>query len=185
MTAFGRKQLLDWMYAQRLIEVATQSGRSAKQERASVVWLHRTDLGINSEISRHHMATWIWKDHPISLRVAVVAMSFLFLLGTMAQLLNWYEYPGSWVEPLLAFLFAVASYGMLRMASWARWVTVVFLWVLIFLVVGIINPYLAGDWMSAGIKPPSVATLLAYIIPAEAAIIWVLHILGKYKRRFE
>ena len=64
--------------------------------------------------------------------------------------------------------------------------TVVFLWLLVFvLMVGIINPYMAGDWMSAGIKPPSVATLLAYIIPAEAAIVWVLHVLGKYKRRFE
>ena len=131
------------------------------------------------------MATWIWKDHPISLRIAVIVMSILFLLLTLGQLHSWSVSSGSWFEPLLAFLFAVASYGMLRMASWARWVTVVFLWVLIFLVVGIINPYLAGDWMSAGIKPPSVATLLAYIIPAEAAIIWVLHILGKYKRRFE
>ena len=131
------------------------------------------------------MATWIWKDHPISLRIAVIVMSILFLLLTLGQLHSWSVSSGSWLEPLLAFLFAVASYGMLRMASWARWVTVVFLWVLIFLVVGIINPYLAGDWMSAGIKPPSVATLLAYIIPAEAAIILVLHILGKYKRRFE
>jgi len=130
------------------------------------------------------MATWIWKDHPISLRVAVVATSFLFLLGTMAQLLNWYEYPGSWLEPLLAFLFAASSYGMLRMMSWARGVAVLILWLLVvLLIVGIFNPYMASDW-GAG-TPPSVATLLAYIIPAEAAIVWVLHILGKNKRRFD
>ena len=111
-------------------------------------------------------------------------MSFLFLLGTVAQLLNWYEYPGSWLEPLLAFLFAASSYGMLRMMSWARGVAVLILWLLvILLIVGVFNPYMASDW-GAGM-PPSVATLLAYIIPAEAAIVWVLHILGKYKRRFD
>jgi len=132
------------------------------------------------------MATWIWKDHPISLRIAVIVTSILFLLLTLSQLHSWYVSSGSWFELWLAFLFAVISYGMLRMTSWARGMTVVFLWLLVFvLIVGIINPYMAGDWMSAGIKPPSVATLLAYIIPAEAAIIWVLHILGKYKRRFE
>ena len=75
---------------------------------------------------------------------------------------------------------------MLRMMSWARWVAVVILWILIFvLVVGIINPYMASDMMSAGKKPPSVATLLAYIVPAVTAIVWVLHILGKYKGRFD
>ena len=132
------------------------------------------------------MATWIWKDHPISLRIAVIVTSFLFLLLTLSQLHSWYVSSGSWFELWLAFLFAVISYGMLRMTSWARGMTVVYLWLLVFvLIVGIINPYMAGDWMSAGLKPPSVATLLAYIIPAEAAIVWVLHILGKYKRRFE
>jgi len=130
------------------------------------------------------MATWIWKDHPISLRVVVIVMSILFLLLTLGQLHSWSVSSGSWLEPLLAFLFAVASYGMLRMASWARWVTVVFLWLLVvLLIVGIFNPYMASDW-SAG-TPPSVATLLAYIVPAVTAIVWVLHILGKYKRRFD
>ena len=125
------------------------------------------------------MTTWIWKDHPISLRIAVIVMSILFLLLTLGQLHSWSVSYGSWLEPLLAFLFAVSSYGMLRMASWARWVTVVFLWLLVvLLIVGIFNPYMASDW-SAG-TPPSVATLLAYIIPAEAAIILVLHILTSF-----
>ena len=75
---------------------------------------------------------------------------------------------------------------MLRMMSWARWVAVVVLWILIYVLVGgIINPYMASDMMSAGKAPPSVATLLAYIVPAVTAIVWVLHILGKYKRRFD
>jgi len=72
------------------------------------------------------------------------------------------------------------------MMSWARGVAVVILWFLIYvLVVGIINPYMASDMMNAGKVPPSVATLLAYIVPAVTAIVWVLHILGRYKRRFD
>ena len=170
----------------RPVETAAHSGRSAKQERASVVWLHRTDLGINSEISRHHMATWIWKDHPLSLRVAVIAVSILLLLAAAGRVQSWYTSSGALLSPSLALLFAASSYGMLRMMSWARWVAVVILWILIFVLVGgIINPYMASDMMSAGIKPPSVATLLAYIVPAVTAIVWVLHILGKYKRRFD
>ncbi len=128
------------------------------------------------------MATWIWKDHPISLRVVVFVMSILFLLLAVGQLHSWSVSSGSWLKPLLAFLFAVSSYGMLRMWSWARWVAVVILWFLIFvLIFGIFNPYTASDMMSS----PSVATLLAYIVPAVTAIVWALHILGKYKRRFD
>ena len=128
------------------------------------------------------MATWIWEDHPISLRVVVIMMSILFLLLAVGQMHSWSVSSGSWLKPLLAFLFAVSSYGLLRMKSWARCVAVVILWFLIFVLIGgIFNPYMASDMMS----PPSVATLLAYIVPAVTTIVWVLHILGKYKRRFE
>ncbi len=162
----------------------TQGGRSERQGRASVVGFRLTDSGNFSELFRHHMATWIWKDHPISLRIAVILMSILFLLLTLGQLQRYVASSGSLLAPSLAILFAASSYGMLRMTAWARGVTVVLLWLLVvLLIVGIFNPYLASDW-SAG-TPPSVATLLAYIIPAEAIIIWMLHILGKYKRRFE
>ncbi len=131
------------------------------------------------------MATWIWKDHPISLRIAVILMSILFLLLTIGQLQRYVASSGSLLAPSLAILFAAFSYGMLRMTVWARGVAVVLLWLLVvLLIIGIFNPFMASDWMAAG-APPSVATLLAYIIPAEAAIIWMLHILGKYKRRFE
>ncbi len=133
------------------------------------------------------MTTWIWKDHPFSLRVAVIAVSILLLLAAAGRVQSWYASSGAFLlSPSLALLFAASSYGMLRMMSWARWLAVVILWILIFVLVGgIINPYMASDIMSAGIKPPSVATLLAYIVPAVTAIVWVLHILGKYKRRFE
>ena len=128
------------------------------------------------------MATWIWEDYPISLRVVVIVMSILFLLLAVGQMHSWSVSSGSWVKPLLAFLFAVSSYGLLRMRFWARWVAVVILWFLIFVLIGgIFNPYTASDMMS----PPSVATLLAYIVPAVTTIVWVLHILSKYKRRFE
>ena len=128
------------------------------------------------------MATWIWKDHPISLRIAVIVMSILFLLLAVGQLHSWSVSSGSWLNSLVAFLFAVSGYGMLRMRSWARWVAVVILWFLIFvLIVGIFTPFTASDMMSS----PSVATLLAYIVPAVIAIVWVLHILGKHKRRFQ
>ena len=128
------------------------------------------------------MGTWIWHDHPVSLRVAVVVTSILFLLLAAGWLLSWSASSGSWIEPSLACLFAVSSYGLLRLKTWARWVTVVILWILIFVLIGgIFNPYLASDMMSL----PSVASLLTYIVPAVVAIVWVLHILGKYKRLFE
>ena len=130
------------------------------------------------------MATWFWKDHPLSLRVAVIAVSILLLLAAAGRVQSWYASSGALLSPSLALLFAASSYGMLRMMSWARGLAVVILWILIYVLVGgIINPYMASDW-SAG-TPPSVATLLAYIVPAVTAIVWVLHILGKYKRRFD
>jgi len=62
---------------------------------------------------------------------------------------------------------------------------VVSLWLLILvLVVGIINPYTAMEMMHAGKSPPSVISLLAFIVPAVSAILWILHILGKYKTKF-
>ena len=132
------------------------------------------------------MSTWIWHDHPVSLRVAVVVTSILFLLLAIGQWHSWSVSSDSLVEPSLAILFAVSSYGMLRMAPWARWVAVILLWFLVvLLIIGIFNPFMASDWMAEDRSPPSVATLLAYIVPAEIVIIWVLHILGKYKRRFE
>ncbi len=128
------------------------------------------------------MATWIWKDHPISLRVVVIVMSILFLLFAVGQLQRYVASSGSLLAPSLAILFAASSYGMLRMTVWARGVAVVLLWLLVvLLIIGIFNPYLASDMMSS----PSVATLLAYIVPAVTTIVCVLHILGKYKRRFE
>ncbi len=112
-------------------------------------------------------------------------MSILFLLLTLGQLHRYVASSESLLAPVLAILFTASSYGMLRMTAWARGVTVVLLWLLVvLLIVGIFNPFMASDWMAAG-GAPSVATLLAYIIPAEAIIIWMLHILGKYKRRFE
>ena len=132
------------------------------------------------------MSTWIWKDHPLSLRIAVVVATILFLLLAGSQIHSWSTSSESLVEPSLATLYAVTSFGLIRMKSWARWVTVTFLGILVVvLVIGVINPFMAGDWMSAGMTPPSVATLLAFIVPAEVVIIWMLHILGKYKDRFE
>lgn len=121
----------------------------------------------------------------MSLRVVGVTVFFLLLLQAVTQLLTWYRSPISWLPAILAALFLASSYGILRLWSWARWVAVVSLWLLILvLVVGIINPYTAMEMMHAGKSPPSVISLLAFIVPAVSAILWILHILGKYKTKF-
>ena len=130
------------------------------------------------------MANWFWKDHPLSLRVVVIVISALFLLLAVGQLHAWLMSSRSFVRLLLAFLFAASGYGILRMAMWARWVAVTLLWLCaILFIVGIFNPYTASDWMIAG-KSPSIATLLAFVIPAEVVIFLLLHVLGRYKGRF-
>lgn len=125
------------------------------------------------------------KDDPLALRVAVVAVCLLLVVGAMVQLWLWYETPTFWFPPVLATLFLVSSYGLARLSSWARRLTVVVLWVLIFvLAVGVMNPFHASDMMAAGKDPPPVTTLLIFIIPGIAGILWCLHVLGKHKARF-
>ena len=128
------------------------------------------------------MKTWLWKVQPLSLRIVGFGVIVLLLLATETQLQTWYRSPTSWLPPTLAILFLASGYGMMRLWSWARRIIVAILWSLIFvLTVGVINPYHAMEMKN----PPPVAELLVIIVPAIAAILWVLHILGKCKGQFQ
>ena len=131
------------------------------------------------------MAKWISKHEPLSLRLTAYGISFLLLLVTLGQLQFWYESPTSWRRPLVVIVFVATAYGLFQMMSWARWIVVAILWVLVFVLVGgVINPYLASDMIAAGQVPPSDPTLLIMIVPAVAGILWCLHVLGKHKACF-
>lgn len=131
------------------------------------------------------MKGWIFKDEPLTLQLTVYGVCVILLLAALAQIGQVDTRPASWGHLFFATLFLVTAYGLLRVKSWARVTSVVLLWLIIILVtVGLINPYMASDLMSAGITPPAVSSLLMIIVPTVVLLLVLLHFLGKYKGRF-
>jgi hypothetical protein len=131
------------------------------------------------------MAKWISKHEPVSLRLTVCGISFLLLLIALGQLGFWYRSPASWGRGIVVILLVATAFGLFRLRSWARWIAVTILSVLVVvLIIGVFNPFLASDMMAEGRGPPSVTTLLIIIVPIEVGLLWGLHILGKYKACF-
>jgi hypothetical protein len=94
-------------------------------------------------------------------------------------------------KPYLGALIMLAAwlmlgYGLWRLHPVARGIVVFLLWIAIaVLIVGVINPFTAGDLMLARGGAPSAWELALWIAPLIAASLVVLHILGKHKAEFQ
>lgn len=131
------------------------------------------------------MKGWITKDEPLALRLTVFGVCALLFVAAFGQAVQVDEQPASWGHAIFVTIFLLTVYGLLRMQSWARVISVVTLWLIVILMtVGLINPYMASDLMSAGITPPTVSSLLMIIVPIVVVLLVLLHFLGKYKGRF-
>ena len=129
----------------------------------------------NLVIARGNPTLWLSKKEPLFLRIVVFFLCLLLVIGALSQLQRWYE---SSFRLVLTVVLVVIAYGLFRLSSWARSVTVAILWLFIF---GIVNPFHARD---LGQGTLSVTTIWAIFLPAIIGILWCLHILGKHKSRF-
>jgi hypothetical protein len=84
------------------------------------------------------------------------------------------------VTAILSLLLAVGLWHRLHAA---RLFVLVVLWFVVIVVpIGVINPFAAMD--SYGNSPPSVWALIFKVAPWVVGSLFVIHVLGKYKREF-
>lgn len=87
-------------------------------------------------------------------------------------------------------LLGVAFWAALAVGLWllhpiARWVAVIILWlVIIFLPIGVFNPFAASDWLSEYGEIPHPFDLAILVVPEIMFSLIALHALGKYKANF-
>lgn len=76
------------------------------------------------------------------------------------------------------------AFAIFRQYRWAlRLAAVICLLVVIFLPIGLFNPFTAGDYMAAGKEPPSVVQTLFWLIPLEALLLAIVFIIDPRKKR--
>ena len=80
---------------------------------------------------------------------------------------------------LVSPLFALLSWGMWKLSRFARWVTVLWIWVVaIVMLAGVFVPVRDGE-------APYWGTLLASVTPFVVAGLFFLLVFGKHKREFK
>jgi len=80
---------------------------------------------------------------------------------------------------LVSPLFALLSYGIWKLSRFARWVTVIWIWVVAIVM-------LAGVFVPAGGAQATYwGTLLASVTPFVVAALFFLLVFGKHKREFK
>lgn len=134
------------------------------------------------------MKVWVWNNQPLQLRIVVLVIAVLLAALAIFELVTWSTRPKFIGLVLFACLQLALTYGMLRMLRWARFLTVLGLWlslgVAVIMMIGTINPFTAMDIQASGRELPPGSILLAGFAVPIAAILWCLHILGKYKGHF-
>ena len=79
---------------------------------------------------------------------------------------------------LIAPLFGLLAWGMWKLAKFARWVTLIWLWIMV-----ILMP-LAAIYSDAG-APVYWGTMFAAVTPFVVIGLFCIYVLGKHKREFK
>jgi hypothetical protein len=122
---------------------------------------------------------------PLRWVVAIVAAGFLsfgialaceFVLPTLLV----------GVRAFLVSAMLVLAAGLFRLRSWARLLTVVVLWLLVYRsACGQFNPFLANDRLLNGEVNDDICHNALVVVCSCSALVFVLHILGRYKAHFK
>jgi hypothetical protein len=81
---------------------------------------------------------------------------------------------------ILAPLFALLAWGIWSLSRFARWVTIIWLWLLVVIMpIGVLSP------REAQADAPYWGALLAAVTPLVVAGLFFLYVLGKHKREFK
>ena len=106
---------------------------------------------------------------------AVALMATFYAVLAIAFALGVRERP---VGLFLAPLFALLAWGLWKLSRFARWVTIIWVWVMV----------LAMPLELVGPMPPDApywGTLLAAVTPFIVAGLFFLYVFGKHKREFK
>lgn len=110
------------------------------------------------------------------LAVAAALLAAFYAAVAMGFVLNLARVP---LGLVIAPLFALLAWGMWKLSRFARWVTILWLWVLVILMpLAALGPSQAGEPIYWG-------TLLAAVTPFVVAGLFFIYVLGKHKREFK
>ncbi len=114
----------------------------------------------------------------LAVAAALLAVFYAAIAGAFA--LNLMRLP---IGLVLAPLFALLALGMWSLARFARWVTVIWLWVMVLVLpLGVLTS--EADPQSPG-GSPYWGSLLAGITPLVVLGLFFIYVLGKHKREFK
>jgi hypothetical protein len=84
---------------------------------------------------------------------------------------------------VIAPLFGLLAWGVWTLSRFARWVTILWIWVMLLVMpLGILAPLATPD---SGGPQPYWGAMLAAVAPLVAAGFFFLHVFGKHKREFK
>ena len=110
------------------------------------------------------------------LAFAAAAMAAFYAAIGIAFAANLMDRP---VGLLIAPLFALLAWGIWTLSRFARWVTIIWIWLMVILMpLGLIGSFGPG-------AQPYWGAMLAAITPLVVAGLFFLHVFGKHKREFK
>jgi hypothetical protein len=84
----------------------------------------------------------------------------------------------------LASLLSGLAYGIIKQYRWAlRLAAGILLAVVVFLPVGLFNPFSAGDYLVAGKQPIPVAETLLWLVPVEILLLAIVFLIDPSRKR--
>jgi hypothetical protein len=109
------------------------------------------------------------------LAVAVAVMAVFYAVLAIFFAVGVMQRP---IGIVLAPLFALLAWGLWKLSRFARWVTIIWIWVMVLVMpLGLVGPTPPGG--------PYWGTLLAAITPFIVAGLFFLYVFGKHKREFK
>jgi hypothetical protein len=125
------------------------------------------------------MWSYLPKARSRLLAFAAAAMAAFYAAIAIAFAANLMDRP---VGLVLAPLFALLAWGIWTLSRFARWVTIVWIWLMVILMpLGLIGSF-APHGQGA---QPYWGAMLAAVTPLVVAGLFFLHVFGKHKREFK
>ncbi|HBZ55619.1 MAG TPA: hypothetical protein DEO88_09450 [Syntrophobacteraceae bacterium] len=123
-------------------------------------------------------------DKPVVLKLVVLLTIGLIVMAVIPLGKSWLAEPSRMDRLVTVALLVCWAAGMARFTEWARTLAVVAYWFLVFLPLGLLTPFYAGDVIAQGRPTPPLWKMLLVFALLISTALWCLHILGKYKDRF-
>lgn len=122
----------------------------------------------------------VWKHLPEArsrlLAASAAFIALFYAVLAVAFAINVMRQP---IGLMLAPLFALLAWGMWKLSRFARWVTIIWLWVMVLVMpLGVFAPRESPD-------APYWGALLAAVTPFVVLGLFFIYVFGKHKREFK